>query len=111
MCTSEEIIEYENSKKLLVQLDEFLGFIFDAYDSSLTYNINRNYQQIEVSFRGFCEEPQYYPISYKFDNNKVYFETCEDCWTDIFAWNAKTDLVMHLFLRCCNDLDSLRNEL
>lgn len=111
IISEHEMQELLEQKKLKERLNEFLGFIFDAYDSTLTYCLNRNYQLIEVSYRGFYENPQYYSISYKFENGKVYFETTEEHWISIDDWNAKKDLVMHLFLRSCSQYDDLTSEL
>lgn len=88
------------------RLEEFLGGIFNSFDSSLTWNIDCNNERIEVSFQGLYDEiPQYYSLAYKFESNKIHYETVEGHWNDIDAWSAKTDLLMYLFLTVCWNFD------
>jgi hypothetical protein len=97
-----------SSKEVKERLEEFLDDIFSAYDSSLTYNVDGIHELIEVSFKGYYDEtPQYFSMTYRIDENngKIEFETNEDHWVNIEAWDAKLELLMCLFLTSCWNFD------
>jgi hypothetical protein len=88
------------------RLREFVAGVFEDVEDSLTYHLDRINETIEVSYKcGYGDDYLYFRMNTLQKGEKIYFETTHNKWVDIEAWNAKAEMLMSLFLECCQTYD------